>query len=1381
MRSFLFNPGSVRAGKRISGKGLLKTFLMAGILITSLPETGSAQGPVLAYSSPQTATKCNNATIDLGESLKLVFPAPGDYTWEVADASGANGTLSFTTHTETVITPVSALVPSGLTYTPDPGATNGAFLISVSDGVNAPVFMTFIYSFNAAPSLTLGAFPSVCKGVTNAVIPFSNLTNVGPDTVIFNYTGARQSWTVPANVTGVKFDLMGASGGNDYLSGVSNAGKGGRVQGNLSVLPGNELHIYVGGAGADGSPMGAAGGYNGGGNAFFYFSGCAGAGGGATDIRIGDSTLSARKVVAGGGGGSSIDGSPRFGGAGGGLTGGNGEANDGFSSARGGTQLAGGAGATYAFWTAGSNGSLGMGGNGSTQGFSGGGGGGYYGGGGGVWTGGAGGSSYTDAGITFTNTHTQGANEGNGVAKIYYVNPGTYDIIWDATAFSAGFENVANTALPTTEFNVAVPAGVAPGTYHATLVVRNYHGSTTESCEQSYPIEVTVKPLPTVDNPGDKIVCHGEAVPDITFSGPLSGSSYNWVNDNPAIGLDAAGSGHTSTFLPINPTPLPVSAQITVTPVADGCIGAAAVFNIIDNPVPALNSTTTPASICNNTLFSYLPTSLTPGTSFDWSRSLTPGIANAANSGTGLINETLINTSTEPVTVAYVYTLTANSCSNIQTVNVVVNPTPQLTSTLTPTAVCNGDAFVYTPLSSSSTAVITWTRPVAAGISNAAATGTGVINETLNNTTTTPKTVHYAIEMNVGGCIETEDVAVVINPLLLLTSPTSRSICDSALLEYLPVSNISGATITWTRPAVSGLSNAAGSGTGNISERLYDTTVSPVNVNYTYTLSAFGCSKDHTLAVTVKPSPKLTTSLTPGAVCTNSLFNYVAASATAGTTFQWARDTVVGITNPTVHVLNGTINEILISTSDTILNVPYKFTSTAGGCSNAQIVNVKVNPLPRIANDSGNVAVCDSTLLSWVPTSKTPGATYAWSRDYEAGISNLPASGTGGAPGERLNNTTYITVPVTYVYTITANGCSNTQSVEVKVRPSAILTSNTAKVCSGAPFNYVPVSYTTGTSFAWSRTGNTGIVPSSRSGAGNIVDTLTQSTSGQVTITYNMDLTVFGCVNKQNVILTLDPAPTPITIGTHPSASLCNNATAVNFGAASPAADGFTYMWSAEGATVTSTGTSTQYALINFNTPGTATVTLTTKNTATTCTSTSTYTVTVGTNVAVSPEVIFFDGQFICKQTDVKSYQWGYDDASTLDSTVAVGETNQNFAVAFPEWNKRYYWVITTTADGCMQKTYFNKPTGVADLNLNAADMRLYPNPASQVLNMEVSSFVTGNVTFAVFNIVGQQITTVEARDNKAQIAVADLPAGVYVVDCYNDGVKVAAARFIKN
>ncbi len=98
-----------------------------------------------------------------------------------------------------------------------------------------------------------------------------------------------------------------------------------------------------------------------------------------------------------------------------------------------------------------------------------------------------------------------------------------------------------------------------------------------------------------------------------------------------------------------------------------------------------------------------------------------------------------------------------------------------------------------------------------------------------------------------------------------------------------------------------------------------------------------------------------------------------------------------------------------------------------------------------------------------------------------------------------------------------------------------------------------------------------------------------------------------------------------------------------------------------------------------------------------------------------------------------------------------------------------------------MQKTYYNKPTGVADINAEVAGLKIFPNPASNHVNVEVSRFVSGTISFEVFNMLGQKIQSVPAHDNKAQISVAELPAGAYIVDCYSDGLKVAAARFIKN
>lgn len=1372
--------GSVKKEKSTKGFGFLRTFLFAGILMVFMPFVSSAIFiPDFNTASPQNRTICGNLPTDISNWLRVTDLDAGEtLTWTVL-VDPSNGVLSGFPATAPAGGSVST--PVGLIYTPNTGATSDAFTVMVDDGMGGTDIMVVTLTINAGPELTLGSFPSVCRGVTNAVIPFTGLTNVGPDTVILNYTGAMQSWTVPANVTAVRFDAMGASGGNDNYSGAANPGKGGRIQGTMSVFPGNTLNVFVGGRGNDGTPFGATGGFNGGGNAFsYFFVGCGGAGGGATDIRLGGTGLANRKVVAGGGGGNGADNNPGitpfFGGAGGGLTGGNSENNIPGSNSKGGTQTTGGAPATYAGWTPGAFGMSGVGGNGSTEGVSGAGGGGYFGGGGGVWTGGGGGSNYADGISTFSVTHTRGANEGDGLVRLYYTNPGTYTIIWDNVAETVGgFENVADALLPTnSEFNIAVPAGAPADTYHGTLTINNVNCNSV-----SYPIEVTVKPLPTVEPIEDQILCHGEMTADITPSGPISGGSYTWVNSNPAIGLPASGEGHIAAFFPINETDLPVSADITVTPVANGCIGTSIVFHIVDNPIPELNSTLTPASVCNNALFSYLPNSLTPGTSFDWVRATTTGIANPASSGAGNPNENLLNLSLDPVTVTYSYTLAANSCVNTQNVTVVVNPTPQLSSTLTPPALCNNEVFNYTPVSSTTGATLTWHRPVVAGISNAAASGSGSISETLINTSTTPRVVTYVITLTIDGCSYTEEVVVTVNPALTLSSTMALTpTCDSQLLNYIPTTSISGAALTWSRASVAGISNPAATGTGNISESLVNTTPAPIVVTYVYTVAAFGCTNTQNVTITVNPRPRLSSTLTPAGICTNTLFAYTPSSATAGASFVWARDTVVGIANPTA-IGTGGISELVINNTDLPIDVPYLYTIFANGCADSQVVLLTVNPMPRLSNDISALAVCDSAVFNFTPTSITPSATFAWSRGYEAGISNINATGTGN-PAERLNNTTYITVPVTYIYTISAKGCTNTQGVTVQVRPSAILTSNTAVTCSGAEFVYEPVSYTTLATFAWSRTASPGITPPSKSGTGNILDTLTQGTSGKVTVVYDFDLTVFGCVNKQKVNVTVNPAPTAVVIGTHPSADICSNATAVNFGAANAPVEGYSYSWSATNANLIASGGNKQFALVTFAAPGTATVTLTTRINETTCTSTNSFVVNVGSGVAVTPEVIYFDGQFICKETDLSTYQWGYDDIATLDSAIIPGETNQNYANQYPEFDKKYYWVMTTR-NGCTQKTYYNKPAGVADVNIAVASIKLYPNPASNFVNVEVSNLLTGNIRFDVYNMLGQKLQQVTANNNKAQISIADLAAGAYIVDCYSDGVKVAAARFIKN
>ena len=204
-----------------------------------------------------------------------------------------------------------------------------------------------------------------------------------------------QTYVVPQGVRELHLQVWGAQGGNGTGSSatvVSTGGHGGYAEGILQVTPGEKLHVYVGGQG-ESSPGALSqymlrGGFNGGADAGVHNSTSytyqGGAGGGATDIRLNDTSLYSRIIVAGGGGGAGSN-TAYVGGQGGGVTGGNAASS---YAGYGGTATAGGTAASSSYTS--DRGSFGRGGNGVTYPSycgSGGGGGGWYGGSGGALNG----------------------------------------------------------------------------------------------------------------------------------------------------------------------------------------------------------------------------------------------------------------------------------------------------------------------------------------------------------------------------------------------------------------------------------------------------------------------------------------------------------------------------------------------------------------------------------------------------------------------------------------------------------------------------------------------------------------------------------------------------------------------------------------------------------------------------------------------------------------------------------------------------------------------------------------------------------------------------------------------------------------------------------
>jgi uncharacterized repeat protein (TIGR01451 family) len=255
-----------------------------------------------------------------------------------------------------------------------------------------------------------------------------------PQTLTYTVPGTH-SWVVPPGVGQVEVTVLGAGGGQ-AAGGSCTPGAGGSVKATISVTPGEELKLAVGGAGGDGSGgTGGAGGANGGGIGGKAGSGTP-AGGGGGGGWSGVSAASVPLVVAGGGGGCGAgagsggndegDGSdglspshslPHGGGAGTGSgPGAGGISDDGFDGGDEGASLQGGAGF-------GADGDAGGGGGGGGGLFGGGGGGGFQP--GGLIAGGGGGGSDFIASSVSGATVVRGANSGGGSLAVTYALPGT--------------------------------------------------------------------------------------------------------------------------------------------------------------------------------------------------------------------------------------------------------------------------------------------------------------------------------------------------------------------------------------------------------------------------------------------------------------------------------------------------------------------------------------------------------------------------------------------------------------------------------------------------------------------------------------------------------------------------------------------------------------------------------------------------------------------------------------------------------------------------------------------------------------------------------------------------------------------------------------------
>lgn len=837
------------------------------------------------------------------------------------------------------------------------------------------------------------------KAAFLVVTSFLCSTNLSAQVVTqtLSYTGALQTYTVPNCVSQVTITCYGAQGANGASTASAAVGGiggfGAMVTGVYPITAGNILNVYVAGAGT-----GSVGGFNGGGNGGTNTL-SAGAGGGASDVRVGGTTLADRIIVAGGGGGGGHAGcasSTITGGNGGAGGGGNGTA--GFNSqagggGQGGTGTTGGAagiGCSFASGTVGVNGTSGVGGKGGNGPAicgayvsGGGGGGGYFGGGGGGGGsagttsctlndqggggGGAGGTNFFHASITNTAV-SNGVRTGNGLVVISYsVNPNPTISVNSGTICSGN------------SFTI-VPSGATSYTIQGGSAVVSPTANTTYTVIGS--------------NPGCAAVNTATSNVTIGICSPAAALNFDGTND-----YVNAGNGITTSVNGL--TKLTVEAWVKPTSLSGlGCIVGNYQTTTGGNLQMLLRRSGSSAYefwVGNGTTWEQVLSSATPTLNTwqhvagVWDGSVSKIYVNGVLSGTFATTIPSLNNPANNVWIG-ANTVPENFTGNIDEVRIWNTARTQ----------CEVNTYMNCEIPATATGLIANYHFNQGFDSNPNPSVTSLTDA--SGSVYTGTLTGFGLNSSTSNWVAPGGVATGFTTPL--APPTVGSTVSNSVICNGNSTTLTGTganTYIWT----GGVTNAVA--------------FSPsVTANYTVTGTAVtGCTNTAVNSVTVNPTP--TVSVNSGSICSGDSFT-ISPSGAATYTLQGGSSVV----SPTA------------TASYTVVG-----TNTLGCNSNIATSNVTVNPLPTVIASTSSTLICTLPVQQSATLTASGASTYTWNTSSN-------------------NATITISPSVTTTYTVNgtdANGCSNTamitQSVSTcaGINNPALSAQNTAFSIYPNPFN----------------------------------------------------------------------------------------------------------------------------------------------------------------------------------------------------------------------------------------------------------------------------------------------------------------------------------------
>lgn len=672
--------------------------------------------------------------------------------------------------------------------------------------------------------------------------------------------------------------------------------------------------------------------------------------------------------------------------------------------------------------------------------------------------------------VTYTITPNNGGCIGIPLDYLVTVNPlptitnsntdssfcsgGTTDINLDATISGTSFSWSASA---TSSFITGYSDGngafisqtlVNSGTQSDTVIY-----SVTPSFSDCYGADslffITVYPLPDVlADPSVTSLCSGDTAM-IILSSSVAGSSFTWTATPSSTYLSGftSGSGDTIAQILSNSGTTIDTVVYTITPMANGCVGAAVNVPVIVLPIPLVTTSFSPLTICSDDTVLFLLGSNVSGTGYSWTSSSSGNLTGFHDGSGDTICQVISNTGYTIDTLFYFITPDANGCSG-ETVSVysLVNPVPDLSNQPLSTGICN-DAWSNVSLFSHvAGTAFTWScSQISGNVSGWSANPipSTLLNQQLFNSGTSTDSVIYHMIPEANGCSGwVTDYVVNVFPLPdVHFNPQSPVVCSEEVTAIQCLSQVPSSTFSWTtsvNPNVSG--NHAGS--GNL---IADTLVNPglmiETIYYIATPEAFGCPPGipDTVYVEINPLPAVTNSDRSFFICNLEPFEIpLQSNLSYPATYSWTAFCSSPLVSGYGDGSGDTIQQLISNAGFSVDTVYYIVTATSNNCQgDTTHFQVIVYPVPDVISSPPYDTICSGDTCQIDLASHVIGTSFTWTASpgslYLSGFS----PGSGEQISQQLLNTAFTPGMVMYQISPSANGCQGIlDQVEIVVNPS---------------------------------------------------------------------------------------------------------------------------------------------------------------------------------------------------------------------------------------------------------------------------------------------------------------------------------------------------------